>query len=339
MATSMQDQPGIIAGTDYVICRRDDGTLWGFGSNAKGQLGLGSVASVAEWTQLPLTGVAKIFNGGNNTNVQYCVFAIKNNGDLYSTGYNTTARSFLGYASANTTTFTKVNLSNVYGVTCTEYGTAFVKTDGTVYYTGHDKYIGGFTTTNYKTTITRANTSLVNIIDACPSFNSGYVCYLKNTGEWYHTYKNTNVNNATAVSGNLFLGLKTDIVKLCSSKDAGHVYCLDENGDWYGWGENTNGQLGNGNTTDQTKWVKIPITDVKQVAMGAGFTLILKNDGTVWASGLNTNKQLADETTTKRTSFVQSSCRFGPAISIQAAPTASYLRLDDNIREYVLGGD
>lgn len=338
MATSMQDQPGIIAGTDYVICRRDDGTLWGIGSNAKGQLGLGSVASVTEWNKLPLTGVAKIFNGGNNTNTQYCVFAIKDNGDLYSTGYNTTATAFLGYASGNTTKFTKVNLSNVYGVTCTEKGTAFILNNGDVYYTGHDKCIGGLTTTATKTVLTRANDYLTNVIDACPSYNTNYMCYLKSDGTWYQTYSNSNVTATTAVAGSLFKGTKTGIAKICGSKEGGHIFFITTAGALFGWGLNTNGQLGYANTSSQASLVSISMTNIKQIATGTAFSMILKTDGTVWVTGLNGNGQLGIGNTTQQTSFMKNEMGAYSVQSIQAGPTVSYIRLDGT-NYYIRGED
>jgi alpha-tubulin suppressor-like RCC1 family protein len=66
----------------------------------------------------------------------------------------------------------------------------------------------------------------------------------------------------------------------------------------WGWGDNDSGQLGDGTTTLASTPVQVSgLTDVAQVAAGAGHTLAVRRDGTVWAWGYNTNGQLGNGTT------------------------------------------
>ena len=66
----------------------------------------------------------------------------------------------------------------------------------------------------------------------------------------------------------------------------GHTLILDENNTLWGTGDNDHGQLGIGDTTDRSTFVKM-MSDVKDMKAGRGYTLILKNDNTLWATGYN----------------------------------------------------
>lgn len=58
------------------------------------------------------------------------------------------------------------------------------------------------------------------------------------------------------------------------------------------WGINNEGQLGIGNKTNQSRPVKVPISNVRQVQTGADHTCAIKNDGTLWCWGNNRYGQL-----------------------------------------------
>lgn len=333
MATSLQDQTGIVAGDNFVICLRDDGYLWGIGSNDCGQMGIRDVSYLYDWTRLPLRGVKKIFNGANNTNVSKCIFAVMENGDLYTAGYNTTARSFLGYPSGNNSTFTRVGIDKVNAIACTEYGTAFIKQSGSVYYTGHDQYVGGFSTSGYKTAITQANGKLEGIIDACPCPSSGYMMYLNSNNEFFMTTSNSSICNASPIRDSLYKGLKTDVLKIACGKDGGTAVYQTTGGELYTYGTNSNGQCGTNNTDTQAIWVKINVDDVKQVALGSDHTLVLKSDGTVYGAGYNGYGQLCNGSTTASKVFTKLNIPY-PVKAIQCGPNSSYFIIEDNTVKY-----
>jgi alpha-tubulin suppressor-like RCC1 family protein len=69
------------------------------------------------------------------------------------------------------------------------------------------------------------------------------------------------------------------------------------------WGNNSNGELGDGTTTDRSRYGNISVlgNNVVQVSAGYYFGLALRGDGTVWAWGDNGSGQLGDGTTTSRT--------------------------------------
>jgi alpha-tubulin suppressor-like RCC1 family protein len=76
-------------------------------------------------------------------------------------------------------------------------------------------------------------------------------------------------------------------------------------GDLYAWGQNLDGELGDGTNTMRHEPVKVPISDVKQVAASNRHTVVLKHDGTVWVWGSNLCGQFGSNTITSSNSPVQ----------------------------------
>ncbi|WP_208029780.1 RCC1 domain-containing protein [Rhabdothermincola sediminis] len=77
-------------------------------------------------------------------------------------------------------------------------------------------------------------------------------------------------------------------------------------GTLWAWGYNGDGQLGTGDTTDQTSPVQIGTgTDWASVTAGDSHTVAIRTDGTLWAWGRNGYGQLGTGDTTNRTSPVQ----------------------------------
>lgn len=336
MATSLQDQPNIIAGDNFVICRKDDGTLWGIGSNGYGQLGLSSsIGSVSKWTKIPIPKVAKIFNGREYG--QYSVFAILENGDLYSTGYNS-GYCQLGYSSGHKYGFTRVSLDNVTAVFAGNYGSAFITTNKVLYFTGHGRYLGGLKDTTTMTTPTAASTALVNIIDACYFNANSRMMYLRDNGSWYVTNSAVSgVTNTAAVSEYVYKGLTSDAAKICHPIGrTDWVVYVTTNGALKTLGNNSYGQLGNGNTTNSNAaWQTPSISDIKQIALGYGHIVVLKTDGSVYTCGLNNYHQLGIDSiaTTNQSKFLKADIKF-PVVSVQAGLYTTYYRLPGDLVSY-----
>lgn len=83
----------------------------------------------------------------------------------------------------------------------------------------------------------------------------------------------------------------------CAVKTDGTVWC---------WGHNNSGQLGNGNTTNQTRPVQVSgLTGAIHVEAHEEYACALKSNGTVWCWGINNVGQLGNGTTTNSTTPVQ----------------------------------
>ncbi|OXM82828.1 Ig-like domain-containing protein, partial [Paenibacillus rigui] len=81
-----------------------------------------------------------------------------------------------------------------------------------------------------------------------------------------------------------------------------HSYAIKKDGTVVAWGENGRGQLGDGTTTNrytpvQVKWQDgRPFDGAAEAEGGDGFGVFTRQDGSVWAMGLNDGGQLGDGT-------------------------------------------
>ncbi|MDY4611891.1 MAG: hypothetical protein SPD11_14885 [Sphaerochaetaceae bacterium] len=124
----------LLAGGDYTMVLKSDGTLWGTGRNLSGELGLGdSPTHQFAFTQIPgVTGVRGISGRRNHT------LLVKDDGTVWVTGSNEYGGLGLGTGSpAKVTVFTQV--PGITGASTVAAGWNFsfiVMVDGSVYSTG-----------------------------------------------------------------------------------------------------------------------------------------------------------------------------------------------------------
>ena len=89
--------------SDHSLILKNDGTLWGCGYNSNGQLGLGDTNNRKTFTEITtnIDDIKSFYCGGYHTLI------LKNDGTLWSCGWNTSGQLGLG-DSSNRTTFTQV---------------------------------------------------------------------------------------------------------------------------------------------------------------------------------------------------------------------------------------
>jgi len=103
------------------------------------------------------------------------------------------------------------------------------------------------------------------------------------------------VVSAATITG--FTQVATGNNASCAVKTDTTVWC---------WGHNNSGQLGNGNTTDQSRPVAVSgLTGVTQVDAHEEYACALKTNGTVWCWGSNAFGQLGNGTTVNSSTPVQ----------------------------------
>ena len=86
-----------------------------------------------------------------------------------------------------------------------------------------------------------------------------------------------------------------------------HSLVLKQDGSVWATGWNEYGQLGDGSTSDRTKYIEVVSSEaeVKTVAAGSRHSMMIQQDGGVWTAGYNAYGQLGDGTTTNSKYFVQ----------------------------------
>ena len=135
VTTNADDIKKIYCGYNHTLILKNNGTLWGCGYNANGQLGLGDTTNRNTFIQVTTNtnDIKEIYCGG------YYTFILKNDGTLWGTGQNNFGHLGLG-DNSHRYTFTQIttntdNIKSVYGGG--EY--AFIlKNDGTLWSTGYN---------------------------------------------------------------------------------------------------------------------------------------------------------------------------------------------------------
>ena len=290
----------------HSLILKNDGTLWGCGYNANGELGLGDSNNKYTFTEVIINtdDIKSVYCGYGHTLI------LKNNGTLWSCGANGYGQLGLG-DSNNKYTFTEVttNTDDIKSVYCGSYHTLILKNDGTLWGCGNNDYgqLGlGDTTNRY--TFTQVTTNTDNIKEVyC---GSSYTLILKNDGTlWgcgYNYDGELGLGDTTNRTAFTQITTNTNDIKsvYCG---ANHAFILENDGTLWGTGYNVYGQLGLGDTTNRTTFTVITTNtnDIKSVCCGFYHTFILENDGTLWSCGRNDYGQLGLGDTSSRNTFTE----------------------------------
>ena len=269
----------IWGGARGTIVLKSDGTVWTWGVNFGGKLGIGMDLTTFVNTNVPVE-----VHGANNVSYLNAVtnimggevhnVAVKNDGTVWAWGQNTFGQ--LGDGSTNdASTPVQVGmgcvppLGSVTQLGGRTYWNLAVKADGTVWAWGMNQsgQLGNGTT--IATLDPNQNTVPVQVTNSQP----GGV-----------------INNPRQVS-------------------CGYTYgvALATNGTVWAWGTGSHGELGNGTTGSSYSPVAVVgLTNITAISCGWKHTLARKSDGTVWGWGQNTAGELGDGTAINRSSPVQS---------------------------------
>ena len=269
----------ISASEGHNIAIKTDGTLWAWGMNEYGQLGLGDTISRTSPTQV---------NADRNWKQVVCgdshTMAIKTDDTLWAWGNNNFGQLGL-----------KDNIEYKALVKFIPVTIFSIEKD---IRTENDPYISSPLQVGYDTDWQNVDCGFEHTIaiktngilwawgrnsEGQLGLGSGDTPYLDSPAQ-----VGTNTN-WSAIAGGMY-----------------HTLAVKTDGTLWAWGYNYFGQLGLGDTITRTSPTRVNTdTNWKQVACGSIYTLALKTDGTLWAWGLNEHGRVGLGDTISRTSPTQ----------------------------------
>lgn len=294
----------VVSNTNSGLGLQSNNSIWSWGDNAQGQLGLNDTTYRLSPVQVgALTSWAKI-SKGDSTGA-----AIKTDGTLWVWGLNN-----IGQLGQNNTVSrsspvqigTDTNWSAV--APASSFATA-LKTDGTILAWGTN-YSGQLGQNNR---VYRSSPVQIGADTNWAKISSGPDCSaaIKTTGTLWlwggNNYGQLGLNDRVARSSPVQVGALTDWTSINVQRY--FAIALRSNGTIWVWGQNNFGQLGQNNLINRSSPTQVgALTTWSSICIGNGTDVnsaAIKTDGTLWVWGNNSSGQLGQNNRTYRSSPVQ----------------------------------
>ncbi len=243
---------GVSCGYSHTVLVKSDGTVWSFGSNYSGQLGLGNNTNQNTPQQIPtINSVDNII--GVSCGASYTVL-VKNDGTAWSFGRNDSGQLGLGNDTDQHTPQqipTINSVDNIIGVSCGDYHTVLVKSDGTAWSFGRNDSgqlgLGNNTSQNTPQQIPTIN----DIIGV--SCGGNHTVLVKSDGTAWsfglNVYGQLGLGNNTNYNTPQQIPTINDIDDIIGVSCGNfHTVLIKSDGTVWSFGNNVDGQLGLGNS-------------------------------------------------------------------------------------------
>jgi len=333
--------PKIAAGLWHTMAIKTDGSLWAWGLNANGQLGIGGMSTSHHSSvyKVEPTRVGKAMDWANVACGENFTLALKSDGSLWTWGWNQDGQ--LGDGTTETS-YSPVRIGTDTDWVRVDGGfghTIALKSDGSLWAWGAnwEGQCGLGTTDERIYTPTRVGTDNDWVAFTC---GWGHTVAIKSDGslwawgriseigpggvsyEYIFAPRRLYEDNdwvAVACGRSLTMGLKSDgslynlgepPVRIGTENDwaaiAGgeqHTLATKNDGSLWAWGSNFYGQLGDGSTVDSPSPIRISTrSDWVGLAAMYNHSVAVGADGSLYSWGLNSYGQLGDGTTIDRNS-------------------------------------
>ena len=306
----------ISAGLNHVVSIKTDGTLWTWGNNSSGELGLNLATTEHRSSPVQLGTLndwSKVFAGENHT------LAVKTDGTLWSWGSNSNGQLGQNIAT-NAPRSSPVQVGSLRNRLNIASGGTYsiaVKTDGTLWAWGNNTngQLGTSNTTQYSSPVQVGTlTNWLKIYTGESSSGQSTLAIKRDGTLWawgLNTSGQLGTGTTTTISSPVQIGTRKDWLSVAVGLT--HSVYLDIPGYIYTAGQNTLGQLGYFTDFTSASNFSSPIqlgywTQWEKIAnsiFNLDSNYAIKTDGTLWVWGQNNQGQLGDNTVSIKSSPVQ----------------------------------
>ena len=268
---------------------KTDGTLWVWGRNSYGVLGINQPTSTTYSSPIQLGTDTDWGAGANMSTGQYSICAIKTNGEMWAWGYNFEGtlghNNITNYSSPVQIPGTTWKYVNQYTPTIAS------KTDGTLWMWGQNDYgqLAQNNRTHYSSPVQIPGSTWDTVTNAF-----GVSLATKTDGTLWgwgdNVYGMLGLNtqgdrysSPVQVPGSTWSVVRSSTYSTAALKTDGTLWAWG-NGDW--------GNLGQNSRTWYSSPVQIPGTNWQYLSGGKGLYAAIKTDGTLWSWGYGSQGQL-----------------------------------------------
>jgi alpha-tubulin suppressor-like RCC1 family protein len=290
----------VTLGGNFSLALKADGTVWSWGNNANGQLGIGSTGGThtvpAQITST--SGFVAISAGANH------VLAIKSDGTVWAWGLNGNGQLGDGSSTTRTSPVQVNTLTNVIAVSAGQTHSLALKSDGTVWEWGFDR-LTTYGASPVQVSLLKGVTAIATkrnhsfALQSDGELSGALWAWGYNDLAWDTSFSTgifgdgTTQNHATPVR---VIGM-TGVVKF--STGYLHSLALKEDGSVWGWGANAYGYLGDGTSTARNVPVQVvksinPADPILSLGAATNYSILgqrkkISGQSLVWAWGYNGN--------------------------------------------------
>jgi|GEM_PF-2980845 len=272
----------------YSLAIADDGTLWSWGRNEHGQLGLGDTTDRNAPVRVSAETTWVAVAGGYAHSI-----ALKSDGSLWVAGDNGYGQ--LGIPGEQHSTFQRVGTGNDWvAIGAGDDFTLAIKADWTLWTWGRNRFgqLGRGDAAVEEVPAQVAGSGWV-----LAAGGADHAVAIKEDGSLWAWGVNTygQLGNGTRqgyVSQPQRVGAENDWLLASAGVNGGAIVAIKTDGTLWGWGRNISGELGLNGEEALIPRKLSPATDWVDVATGSGFTIALEAGGILWASGANARGKL-----------------------------------------------
>jgi alpha-tubulin suppressor-like RCC1 family protein len=290
VVSSLTGVIAIAAGTDHNLAVRDDGSVWAWGSNGSGQLGLGSSGAAVPSASRTKTVIDIVAVSASQSHS----LAVRKDGTMWAWGSNSNGQMGNG-ASGGPPVSTPVQVQGVSGglaVAAGQLNSVGLGDDGTVWTWGDNANGALGNGTGLSSILPVQMTNVTGAIGISGGFN--YSACVRSSGivsGWGGNNVAQLGNGATSPPTAVAVQATGVSTATSIAAGGGHVLALLTGGGVVAWGANGSGVIGNG-TSGTTVVSAVPAStpsNITAVAAGFNLSLAIRGNGDLYAWGENSS--------------------------------------------------